>query len=176
MSFVVIQNAVNNMSERGDKGITCGECLLNVSKDSPFVEAVGAIDDFQARLGSARVLLESDDNNSILKIENDLTELMGILYQGIGWKRGEKRVEEIEEEIQIRRGRLENLDKFLIPGENEIESRLNLCRTGCRTAERKVVTLKLDREEKEDLDFDENVLKYFNKLSTCLYWMWRSKF
>jgi len=163
------------MSERGDNGLTLGECSLNVSKDSPFVEAVGAIDEFQARLGSARVLLKKNENDSILNIENDLTEVMSTLYQGIKWQNGEKRVEEINSEIEFCKGRVESLDKFLVPGENEIESRLNLCRTGCRTAERRVVTLKLDREEKEDLDFDENILKYFNKLSTYLYWMWRSK-
>ena len=39
------------MSEKGDKGLTSGECNLNVSKDSPFVEAVGAIDRFQAQVG-----------------------------------------------------------------------------------------------------------------------------
>lgn len=163
------------MSERGDKGMTCGECLQNVSKDSPFVEAVGAIDDFQARLGSARVLLEENENENILEIEKDLGEVMGILFSGTDWTRGKKRVEEIEDGIKNYRGRVENLDKFLIPGENEIESRLNLCRTGCRTAERRIITLKEDREEKEGLGLDENILKYFNKLSTYLYWMWRSK-
>jgi cob(I)alamin adenosyltransferase len=163
------------MSERGDKGMTSGECCLNVSKDSPFVEAVGAIDDFQARLGLARVLLEGDDKNNILEIEKDLTEVMGTLYQGKKWEESEKRVKEIDGGIEKYKGRVENLSSFLVPGENEIEARLNLCRTGCRTAERKVVTLKLDREEKKGLDFDENILKYFNKLSTYLYWMWRLK-
>jgi cob(I)alamin adenosyltransferase len=163
------------MSERGDKGITSGECGLSVSKDSSFVEAVGAIDDFQARLGLVRVLLEGVDKNNILKIEKDLTEVMGTLYQGTKWERSEKRVEEIDDGIKKYKGRVKNLGNFLIPGENEIEARLNLCRTGCRIAERRVVTLKLDREEKKELDFDENILKYFNKLSTYLYWMWRLK-
>jgi len=164
------------MSERGDKGLTCGECLLNVSKDSPFVEVVGAIDDFQARLGLARVLLKGDEEKTILKIEEDLTGIMGSLFSGTDWEQGKKRIEKIEDGIKSYQVRVESLDNFLIPGKNEIESRLNLCRTGCRTAERRIVTLKWDREEKEGLDFDDNILKYFNILSKYLYLMWRSKF
>lgn len=153
------------MSERGDRGLTSGECNLTVSKDSPFVEAVGAIDDFQARLGSARVLLEEKENNDFLMIENDLMEVMSSFYKKTKWERGEDRIGDIEKSIEVYRGRVENLNNFLVPGKNEIESRINLCRTSCRTAERRVVTLGVD----------EKVLKYFNKLSAYLYWVWRNK-
>jgi cob(I)alamin adenosyltransferase len=163
------------MSERGDSGMTQGECLLNVSKDSPFVEAVGAIDDFQARLGWTRVILEEKENQIFSQIELDLCEVMGNLYTGGKWENGERRIEEIEEEAKFYKERVDDLGKFLIPGENEIESRINLCRTSCRNVERRVVTLKWDREGKEDLEFDENVLRYFNRLSYFLNWMWRSK-
>jgi len=165
-----------NMSEKGDRGITQGECLLEVSKNSVFPEAVGAIDDFQARLGSARVLLKSDDKKNVFEIEKDLYEVMGVLYLGGKWRRAEERIEDIDDRAEQYKSRVKNLGTFLIPGENETESRINLCRTGCRTAERKIVALKIDREENEKLDFDENILKYFNRLSYLLNWMWRSKF
>ena len=161
------------MSENGDKGFTSGECNLLVSKDSPFVEAVGAIDKFQARLGWTRVVLEEKDKEKFLQIEKDLGEVMGNLYKGEKWKNGEDRIKEIETEINSKR--VNNLNSFLISGENEIEARINICRTDCREAERRVFTLKNDREERGRTDFDKNVLKYFNKLSTYLYWMWRSK-
>jgi cob(I)alamin adenosyltransferase len=169
------------MSERGDKGLTEGECLLTVSKDSPFVEAVGAIDEFQSRLGLARVLLEEKkENRKIYEIEKDLHEVMGSLYTGQNWKNGERRVEEIkndgDEYKKIVRDRVGNLEDFLFPGENELEARLNGCRTGCRTAERRIKTLQIEREEKEDLEMDKNILSYFNRLSYFLNWMWRSKF
>ena len=162
------------MSENGDKGFTLGECNLLVSKDSPFVEAVGAIDKFQARLGWTRVMLEGEDKEKILQIEKDLSEVMGSFYKGEKWEKGEERIGEIETEINNKR--VGDLNSFLIPGENEIEARINICRTDCREAERRVFTLKNDREERCKTDFDKNVLKYFNKLSTYLYWMWRSKF
>ena len=165
------------MSERGDKGFTSGECNLNVSKDSPFVEAVGAIDRFQARLGWARVAIEEiEEKEKILQIEKDLNEIMGSLYNGKDWEHGKKRIEEIESESEEYKKRVKDLNNFLIPGENEVESRINICRTDCREAERRVVTLKWDREEKKKEKFDENVLRYFNKLSSFLNWMWRSKF
>ncbi|MDD2483278.1 MAG: ATP:cob(I)alamin adenosyltransferase [Candidatus Shapirobacteria bacterium] len=165
------------MSERGDKGLTCGECLLDVSKDSPFVKSVGGIDEFQARLGSVRVVLEDKkEKQRIKKIEEDLVEVMGSLYTGNDWKNGNKRIGELDEDIVAYQGRVGDLNGFLIPGENEIEVRLNLCRTACREAETRLVTLKLAREVEEDLDFDENILKYFNRTSKFLYFMWRSKF
>jgi cob(I)alamin adenosyltransferase len=165
------------MSEKGDKGITCGECLLDVNKDSPFVKAVGGIDEFQARLGLARVVLENKKENGKLKqIQSDLREVMGNLFTGSEWKNGKKRIGEFDEDIMVFQNRIGNLDSFLIPGENEIESRINLCRTACREAETRVVTLKLVREEEEGLKFDENILTYFNRTSKFLYFMWRSKF
>ena len=155
------------MSERGDKGFTSGECNLNVSKDSPFVEAVGAIDRFQARLGWTRVVMEEkEEKQKIFQIEKDLNEIMGSLYTGKDWEHGKKRIEEIESDSEEYKKRVKDLNIFLIPGENEVESRINICRTDCREAERRVVTL----------GSDENVLKYFNKLSSFLNWMWRSKF
>lgn len=165
------------MSERGDKGFTLGECNLSVSKDSPFVEAVGSIDRFQARLGWTRVMLqEKEDKEKILQIEKDLSEVMGSLYKESKWENGDKRVKEIEKDSEIYKSRVEDLNSFLIPGENEVESRINICRTDCREAERRVVSLKWDREEKKKEYFDENIIKYFNKTSAFLNWMWRSKF
>lgn len=163
------------MSERGDKGITSGECGLPVNKDSSFVEAVGSIDEFQARLGHARVLLEDENNKRFLNIESDLSGVMGVLYQGVMWSGGEERIKELDSWIGGYTKGENRLKNFLLPGDNELESRLNLCRTGCRMAERKLVTLKTDREENEGLEFDNNILGYFNRLSTYLFWMWQSK-
>ena len=163
------------MSERGDRGITSGECSLPVSKDSSFVEAVGSIDEFQARLGHARVLLEGEENKRFLGVESNLSGVMGVLYLGGMWNDGEKRIKELDVWINGYTKGKNELKNFLLPGENELESRLNLCRTGCRAAERRLVALKKDRQENEELDFDKNILGYFNRLSTYLFWIWQSK-
>ena len=156
--------------------MTCGECLLEVSKDSPFVKAVEGIDEFQARLGSARVLLEDKkENEKIYQIQKDLVEVMGSLFSGDDWKSGKKRIEEMDKDVLIYQERVGNLGGFLIPGENETEVRLNLCRTACREAEIRVVALKLDREGKRSLVLDKNILKYFNRTSSFLFLIWKSK-
>jgi cob(I)alamin adenosyltransferase len=167
------------MSEKGDKGLTTGECNLPESKDSPFVEAEGAMDAFQSKLGWTKVKFDeedcTDDSKKILKIEKYISEIMGALFTGDKWKDGDEKVLEIDEWIgSYTKGRVKNLDGFLLPGTNELESRVNICRTSCRTAERRIVTLKNVRVEK-GIDFDDNVLKYFNRLSTYLFWMWQSK-
>jgi len=143
-----------------------------VSKDSEFVEAVGMIDEFQARLGLLRVFLKGKENKKIIEIELELSEIMSSLYKVSLWKKGKKKIEEIEKEIEFYKKKVKNLDKFLVPGGSELDARLNLCRTGCRMAERGLVSLKNSREKSKDF-FDGNVLKYFNKLSTYFYWMWR---
>ena len=162
------------MSERGDKGLTLGECNLVVSKSSCFVRAMGVIDDFQARLGSARVLLDGEENNKIKAVQTDLHQIMGSLYQRSKWEKGDESIKEVEEDIKSYQGRIENLEKFLIPGKNETEVRVDLCRTGCRLVEKELVFLK-KKNKKKKLYFDLNIIKYFNKLSTYFYLMWREK-
>lgn len=162
------------MSERGDKGLTLGECNLVVSKDSAFVRTVGRIDDLQSRLANTRVLLVDQENKDFKDIQTDLYEIMGSLYQRVEWKNGKERIKWLEEENVSKSERVENLGKFLIPGENEIESRVSLCRTGCRLVEEDVVSLKNERK-KNKLYFDQNLIKYFNKLSTYFYLVWREK-
>jgi len=169
------------MSEKGDKGMTEGECLLIVNKDSPFIETVGIIDEFQSRLGLVRICLkEKKENEKIYKIEKDLYEIMGVLYTGQNWQKGDKRIKELKNESENYKKKIKeksiDLKFFLIPGENEIEARLNNCRTGCRTVERRIKTLQLNRKEKKGLEIDKNILRYFNTLSDFLNWIWRFKF
>jgi cob(I)alamin adenosyltransferase len=162
------------MSKNGDKGITQGQCSLNVSKDSVFVELVGAIDRFQSRIGWARVVVEGkNEKQNLFQIEKDLSEIMGSLYIGGKWEIGNKRLGELESEIEEYCKRMGNLDKFLVSGENEIEARINICRTDCREAERRLVTFKNKKEDKSSI-LDEAILEYLNRLSTLLNWMWRS--
>jgi cob(I)alamin adenosyltransferase len=163
------------MSEKGDKGLTLGQCNMKMSKDSPFVRTVGVIDDFQARLGLAKsILIEKTEKEEIDLMQVDLHQIMGSLYEASEWGGGEERVTYIEEKVNSYRGRIKNLGEFLIPGNNELDARLNFCRTGCRLVEEEAVSLR-DDYIKRKLFFDPNIIKYFNKLSTYLYFMWRDK-
>jgi ATP:cob(I)alamin adenosyltransferase len=158
------------MSDRGDKGLTLGECNLEMSKNSPFVRVVGMIDELQARVAWARILFEDKENIELEQIEEDLYQIMGSLYKGVKW--GEERIRILEEKIKFYAEKFGNPRKFFIPGRNELEVRINLCRTGCRLAEEELVSLK-EENEKNNSYFDGDILKYMNKLSTYFYWMWR---
>jgi len=162
------------MSIRGDKGMTLGECNLVVSKNSLFVRVVGMIDELQARIGLCRVRLKGEENKNFEDIEKDLYQIMGSLYKGLEWSKGEKRVKDIELKIKFYNKKFDKSDRFLVPGKNELEVRLNFCRTGCRLAEEELVFLK-EKNEKEKLYFDGNILKYINKLSTYFYLMLRDE-
>jgi len=163
------------MSIRGDKGMTLGECNLEMSKNSPFVRTVGMIDELQARVAGARILFENKKNVEFEEIEKDLYQIMGSLYKVIKWQDGEERIKKMESEIKFYGEKFGNPKKFLIPGKNELEVRINLCRTGCRLAEEELVFLK-EENEKNNLYFDGNILKYINKLSTYFYWVWRENY
>ncbi len=160
------------MSDRGDKGITLGECNMEMSKNSPFVRVVGGLDELQARIALARVLLEGRENKNLEEIENDLYQIMGSIYKGKEWEKSKERIENLEKETLIYSKKQVSISKFLVPGKNEFGSRLNFCRTGCRLAEEELVFLK-EEHKKENKFFDENILKYINKLSTYFYWLWR---
>jgi len=163
------------MSDRGDKGITLGQCNMEMSKNSPFVRTVGMIDELQARVAGARILFENKKNVEFEQIEKDLYHIMGSLYKGMKWEEGEGRIKKMESEIESYGEKFGNPKQFLIPGKNELEVRINLCRTGCRLAEEELVLLK-ESQEKNDLYFDGNILKYINKLSTYFYWGWRENY
>jgi len=151
-------------TERGDRGKSYWNGR-EVDKDSPLLEAIGMIDELQSRLGLTKILVEGEDKSKFNQMEMDLYSIMGNLSCGQEWNDGEKRVLELKSEVERMEADLPINRSFTIPGENEIEANINSCRTACRTAERRVVTLN------KEVELNENVLKYFNRLSDVLYLM-----
>jgi cob(I)alamin adenosyltransferase len=148
-----------------------------VNKDSELLEAVGSLDELQAILGTANSSLREAKRRSNLdgiatpspslglamtQIQMDLYEIMAeIGYE----KRGtinDKRIIELENEIDKIEKELEPLNKFLIFN-NNIACQFNLARTVCRRAERRLVTLGRTKQ------IDPNILKYINRLSDYLF-------
>jgi cob(I)alamin adenosyltransferase len=117
-----------------------------VDKDSPLLEAIGTIDELQAL-----VEIIGDEE----KIADDLMEIMGFLVCESKIDLNEK-IEFLERETG---GDLNGFVKF----KNKKALELNLARTVARRAERRLVTL--NKEQK----IDENILKYFNRLSDYFF-------
>ena len=110
-------------------------------KDSPIIEALGALDEAQAVLGGL-----------------GLEEIQGDLYQIMALKFNKKRILDLESKIKILEGELEPVDKFIIFQKTEAVY-LNWVRTIIRRAERKVMVWKNNKD----------ILVYLNRLSDFIY-------
>jgi len=134
-------------THKGDDGKSRFLCRI-VDKDSPLLEAIGSIDELQA-------ILEMVGGEE--RVVDDLGKIMGELGTGKEFEIFNLKflINETEENNF-------NLDKFVkFKGKKACE--LNWARTVCRRVERRVVTLNKIQK------IDQNILKYFNRLSGYLF-------
>lgn len=155
----------------GDKGQTSLISGVRVSKCSPRVEAYGDVDELNATLGIARNHVRDDELlKIIIEIQNDLFIIGADLASppDIEVPRiTEKRVDELEANIDKLLDELEPLKEFILPSGSPGGAYLHFCRTVSRRAERRIVSL----IEKDDVNTLS--LKYMNRLSDLLFVMAR---
>lgn len=138
-------------TKKGDSGKTyCGGKRVN--KDDLLVETIGAIDELQAVLE----LISGDK-----KMIKDLGVIMGDLGSNTRFMVYYLQIKEFEKEIEKSKIKL---SKFIIFKTKKAKE-LNWARTVCRRVERRVVALS------KILIIDENILKYFNRMSDYLFIM-----
>ncbi len=162
------------VTKTGDKGTTALMYGRRVMKYHPRVEACGAVDELNSALGVARAAGHEWVGASLLPIQRDLVVLMGELavaaedlprYTKDGYSRVtpemtgtlEKLVREIEAEGVSFSG-------WATPGANASAAALDLARSICRRAERRVCRL----QETGDLQNPE-IIVYLNRLSDLLW-------
>lgn len=156
-------------TKTGDDGTTGLIGGQRVAKDSPYTEAVGTLDEFNALIG---VVCSHDippDIRSILgRVQNDLFLIGAELATPEGKEpktRGvsEEDIRKVETEIDAVEGRVEPLKQFILPGGSPAGAHLHLARAVARRAERNCVTL--SRVKK----LDPKVLQYLNRLSDLCF-------
>lgn len=162
----------------GDKGQTSLVNGRRVAKDDPKVEAYGAVDELNARVGFARVtadvLAHGDDklgefSGILLRVQHELFNLGSLLATDpgdVGERQpriAESDVLQLEQEIDAMNADLPRLNSFTLPGGCQLEAELHLCRTACRLAERRVVTLQALE------DVDPAAVSYLNRLSDAFF-------
>ena len=163
------------VTKRGDRGTTALMYNRQVSKCHPRVEAYGAVDELNAALGLARAAAEHDLlRERLASLQKDLVLLMGELATAMEdlpryVKDGhslvtpvltamlEKWIKELEAANVPAKG-------WATPGANTASASLDLARTICRRAERRVCAL----QEASQLDNPEIVI-YLNRLSDLLW-------
>jgi len=167
-------------TKTGDKGTTALGDGRRVPKDAPRIEAYGTVDELNAVLGLALLVVADADGAALLKsIQNDLFDLGADLCVPERPKRGraaqarkplriaEAHVKPLEQAIDRFNAALQPLRSFVLPGGTAASAWLHLARTVCRRAERRLVAL----ARKEPIN--PQAIIYLNRLSDLLFVMAR---
>jgi cob(I)alamin adenosyltransferase len=167
-------------TKTGDQGTTGLMYNKRFSKTHPRIEACGAIDELNAALGMAKAL----NSDTILKeqlhaIQKELIDLMGELaveredldrYEKSGFRIISETFHlKLEAGIRELEARQISFRGWATPGASASAGALDVARTVCRRAERRVLEL----IEKEVIT-NQHILIYLNRLSDLLCLMARA--
>ena len=147
-------------TKTGDRGRTKLANGADVGKDDARVEAYGCVDELNACLGLWRDSLSATSDasqlstpfgklsDSIIKIQNEIFDLGGELCTpasdlDVAMQQvvNNACIERLEAEIDAFNESLPSLMNFTLPGGHTSISMAHLCRTVCRRAERRLVSL-----------------------------------
>jgi cob(I)alamin adenosyltransferase len=158
---------VSIVTKTGDKGETSLMYGRRLSKADPRVDAYGCVDELTAALGLARsIATDKFISDKILAAQKDLIVVMGELATAPG-----DRERYVKDGFQLTTAAMVDrisavifdLEKdktlypkdWVIPGKNAASAALDLARTTCRRAERRVAAT----------DANPEILRYLNRLS-----------
>jgi cob(I)alamin adenosyltransferase len=172
---VRINRVYTRTGDRGETALVGGK---RVPKDSPRIEAYGAIDELNSIVGLARVFneenLDAGEAHRVLddvlcRIQDELFDLGSELatppefFQSGMYRVTESEIQRLEKLMDKCQEELEPLKSFILPGGGRVGAYLHQCRTVCRRAERDILRLSRDEEVNPD------VLKYVNRLSDLFF-------
>lgn len=151
-------------TKKGDNGMTSLAGGTRVGKDDLRVEAYGTLDELNSFVGLLKSLTDEDQLEDIQRklfsiggylAYEDATS-SGIVPEDVAYI--ERLIDELEDELG-------KLKRFILPGGSEAASVCHVCRTVCRRAERRMITLRKAAEE----DVDEYAFMYINRLSDYFF-------
>ena len=166
---------MNIYTRTGDKGKT-SVIGGRVDKDDIRVEAYGTTDELKGFVGQTMSLMDdepfADMKADLLEIQHELfdcgSDLALLKKEMREYKVRAEMVDRLETWIDKYDEETEDITRFILPGGSTISSLLHVCRTVCRRAERRVVTLSKNEE------INEHVLRYINRLSDLFFVMARA--
>lgn len=155
----------------GDQGKTSIVGGIRIQKDDARIEAYGTVDELSAHLGLLASLLDQGESrNQIIRIQNTLfnvcthlaTDLdQSPVYPSAHLPEGE--IAWLEQQIDYMMEQLPEKQGFILPGGVLAAAQAHICRTVCRRAERRMVTLS------ETAKVGQEMLQYINRLSDYLF-------
>lgn len=171
--------AINTVYTRqGDQGETSLAGGQRLAKDAPRIEAYGTVDELNCFVGAARALAEEmiDRDGRIWPLVPRLTRvqhelfnlgsLLATLPEDVHPRQAritEAEVSQLEREMDKMNAELEPLRSFVLPGSGRLNAALHVCRTVCRRAERRVVTLSRLEEVPPE------AIRYLNRLGDAFF-------
>lgn len=159
----------------GDAGQT-GVIGGRVMKDDARVEAYGTVDELNSFVGAAVGLMPkerfADMIEDLTDIQHELFDCGGDLAilkpEVLPYKVNDSHVERLESLIDKYDEETPDITRFILPGGSSVSSALHVCRTVCRRAERRIVTLTQTGQT------NEVVRKYINRLSDLFFTLARA--
>ncbi|MGD0537923.1 MAG: cob(I)yrinic acid a,c-diamide adenosyltransferase [Verrucomicrobiota bacterium] len=162
------------VTRTGDRGTTGLMYNRRVSKHHPRVEAYGSVDELNAALGLARAVARGRTlRRQLLDIQQDLVTVMGELateaadrsrYVKDGFRlvtpELAAKLDRLAADLEARH----TFSGWVMPGETRAGAALDLARTVCRRAERRVCAL----HELGELGNDE-IIVFLNRLADVLW-------
>ncbi|AOZ92079.1 cob(I)yrinic acid a,c-diamide adenosyltransferase [Paenibacillus crassostreae] len=155
----------------GDKGQT-SVIGGRVAKDDNQVEAYGTIDELNCFVGQAISFMGDDQifadlREQLLEIQHELfdcgADLAFVNLSESKYKVTPELVERLELWVDTCEKENPPVERFILPGGHILSSTLHVCRTVCRRAERRTVTLGKEK------DINPSVRKYLNRLSDYFF-------
>ncbi len=145
-----------------------------VTKDDTRVEAYGTIDELNSFVGQAASVLARETTGNwddllehLTLIQHELFDCGSDLSYAVPdpqkMKVSPAMTERLENWIDLYEAETPPIARFILPGGSEPASLLHVCRTVCRRAERRVVTLA------QEQPCPEEVRKYLNRLSDFFF-------
>jgi|GEM_PF-324975 len=152
-------------TKTGDTGETSLAGGTRVGKNSPYVCALGAVDEVNSMLGLLMSkVVDPDIQRVIATVQNDLFDLGAELCQPGKLVLSSESVDYVGQEIERFNAGLPPLAEFLLPGGSEPAAICHIARTTCGSAERAIVSL-----EQIDPIASSARVPYLNRLSDLLF-------
>jgi len=153
--------------DEGETSVIGGRVL----KDDLQVETYGTIDELNCYVGQAASLMEgekfADLRGDLIEIMHELfdcgSDLAFVKLSENKYKVRAEMVERLEQWIDQYLEETPELERFILPGGTLLSATLHVCRTVCRRAERRVVTLGQKKE------INPEVRRYLNRLSDYFF-------
>ncbi|HYJ04357.1 MAG TPA: cob(I)yrinic acid a,c-diamide adenosyltransferase [Chthoniobacterales bacterium] len=163
-------------TKTGDAGETSLMYGRRVPKTDARVDAYGCVDELNAALGLARATASDPFlSEQITAVQKELVTVMGELATGAedlerylkdGFQQTSAamtgRLTSVVDELEAKMGKFKH---WSVPGDTMASATLDLARTVCRRAERRVAVLMA-----ADATFNAEILRYLNRLSD-LCWL-----